>query len=1280
VRASMRSYGSVARLLVIAVLAIAAAAAAGDPDPVVAEGSGYASAVMTDAPRAYWRLGETSGLTAVSQTGVHPGTYQGGVLLGQPGALFPDPDGSASLDGTDDSVRVQHSDQLAPASAFSLEVWTKPTSLPSGSAVISLMRKDAQYQLAVTAGGKVRLRLWQAGAIKEAITPAGAVKAGSWSYVTATWNGTTMAIWVDGAKRAEADATGMLDGGGSSLYLGASWGTSDRLAGQLDEAAIYPAALSAERIAAHRDAANVPPPDAAPPTVTLTKPAGGAAVTDTTPTFSGAAGTADGDAASVTVELFSGATTGGSPLQTLTAPVSGGGWTVDAAPALAYGTYTVRARQTDAAGNVGQTASSTFSVQSPPPTGYAAKVLADDPTAYWRLDDAAGLVATDKRGGSPGAYRGGALLDRPGALAGPDTAITLDGVNDTVRMLDTPALDSANALTVEAWVKPTALPSSSATVVRKDGQFQLRLMANGSLRLRLWKGGDAVEWATAAATISTGSWQHVAFTFDGAVARLYVGGTLRASGAIAAPIAISSAPLTLGSSFESYDWLAGSLDEVAIYGKAVAPERLVARAAAAADETDPTVTLTAPADGSSTLDTTPELAGAAGTAEGDAETVSIEIHSGANASGPPVATLTATRLGPVWSRDAEELAPGTYTVRAEQHDAAGNVGRSEPSTFTIAEPPPPPTYSETVLQDHPRAYWRLGEANGVAAHDEVGANLAFYSGGPLLGRSGALAGKPDTAVGLDGVNDSVEVLDGPGLGSPAGVAVEAWVLPATLPAGTASIARKDGQFLLRLRADGSVVFRLWKAGVSYEASSLPGTVEDGGWTHLVASWDGVEMRLYADATLIASRPLSGLADTTIEGLSLGSSFGAYDFFAGALDEVAVYDAGLSPERVRAHFDAAVAAAVDDRAPLVTLPAPATGSTMDPLPNFGGRAGHQAGDLSTVTVDVHSGADLSGATVRTVTAERSSSGTFSVRLSSPLPDGTYTARAAQADEAGNVGYSAPTTFSVVAGDPIILGAGDIVGCDTTGDEATAELLDRLPGLVTTLGDHVYETGSESDFANCYDPTWGRHKARTLPTIGGHEHLSSPNAAAYYGYFGAAAGDPTKGYYSYDLGTWHVVSLNTECTRVGGCVPGSPEEQWLRADLLAHPAECTIALMHEPRFSSGGVHGPSYNSKYLFMALEDAGADVVLSGDDHLYERFAPQTTLGVPDPAHGVRQFVVGTGGRSHYEFGLILANSEVRANEAFGVLKMTLHPGSYGWKFEPVAGKTFTDTGSTNCH
>jgi hypothetical protein len=265
------------------------------------------------------------------------------------------------------------------------------------------------------------------------------------------------------------------------------------------------------------------------------------------------------------------------------------------------------------------------------------------------------------------------------------------------------------------------------------------------------------------------------------------------------------------------------------------------------------------------------------------------------------------------------------------------------------------------------------------------------------------------------------------------------------------------------------------------------------------------------------------------------------------------------------------------------------------------------------------------------------------------------------------------------DPVFVGAGDIASCASSGDEATANLLDGIPGTVYTLGDNVYPSGTDAEFANCYNSSWGRHKARTKPSVGNHEYLTA-GAAGYYKYFGAAAGDSSKGYYSYDLGAWHIVALNSMCENVGGCGTTSPMVTWLKLDLAANPSSCTLAYWHHPVFSSGSEHGNDPRMIPSWDALYAAGADVVLSGHDHDYERFAPQTSSGVGDPAQGIREFVVGTGGGTPRAFGTIRANSEVRNSDTIGVLKLTLHASSYEWQFVPEAGKTFTDSGSSSCH
>ena len=273
------------------------------------------------------------------------------------------------------------------------------------------------------------------------------------------------------------------------------------------------------------------------------------------------------------------------------------------------------------------------------------------------------------------------------------------------------------------------------------------------------------------------------------------------------------------------------------------------------------------------------------------------------------------------------------------------------------------------------------------------------------------------------------------------------------------------------------------------------------------------------------------------------------------------------------------------------------------------------------------------------------------------------------------------LTTAAGDAsaVLIGAGDIADCrDLSGAEATAKLLDQFPGTVMAVGDLAYPDGSKENFT-CYDKTWGRAKSRTRPAPGNHE-FHSASATPYFDYFGGVAGDPKTGYYSYELGTWHIIVLNSECIDVGGCEPGSPEEKWLRADLAAHPVACTLAYWHKPLFSSGGAHGNDLTVKPLFQALYEANADVVVNGHDHDYERFAPQDPEGSPDPKRGIREFVAGTGGKNHRPFGESKPNSELRDATAFGVLKLTLKPNSYDWQFIPEAGKSFTDSGSGKCH
>lgn len=293
----------------------------------------------------------------------------------------------------------------------------------------------------------------------------------------------------------------------------------------------------------------------------------------------------------------------------------------------------------------------------------------------------------------------------------------------------------------------------------------------------------------------------------------------------------------------------------------------------------------------------------------------------------------------------------------------------------------------------------------------------------------------------------------------------------------------------------------------------------------------------------------------------------------------------------------------------------------------------------------------------------------------LSVGEHRIQAVVTDSAGSTS-STTHMLTVFEPAPVLVGAGDIA-YDSRRDDETAKLLDTIPGIVFTLGDNAYLDGKSEEFQKYYEPTWGRHKARTFPAIGHHEY-GVPGAYGYHQYFGPIAGDPGLAYYSYDLGDWHIIVLNSICERMGDCRIDSTQGKWLQADLAANPGICTLAYFHDPLFSSSSDNAyPGVQD--FWRLLYNAEVDVILNGHAHNYERFALQNPDGQADPGRGIRQFVIGTGGRSFSTFDAPAPNSEARETGTAGVLKLTLHPTSYDWEFVPIAGESFTDSGSADC-
>lgn len=288
----------------------------------------------------------------------------------------------------------------------------------------------------------------------------------------------------------------------------------------------------------------------------------------------------------------------------------------------------------------------------------------------------------------------------------------------------------------------------------------------------------------------------------------------------------------------------------------------------------------------------------------------------------------------------------------------------------------------------------------------------------------------------------------------------------------------------------------------------------------------------------------------------------------------------------------------------------------------------------------------------------------------------------------LGWAAGTSASAAAG-TVVVAAGDIA-CDAgfdwdrmlggcQGAQTAALVAGIRPQAVLLLGDEQYPDATSAEFARGFDRTWGRFKAISYPAPGNHEYEHDRAAGGYFSYFGKRAGPAREGWYSFDLGGWHLIALNGNCALAGGCGHGSPQERWLRADLRAHAAACTLAYWHQPRFSSGGHHSDAAYEP-LWEALYAARADLVLNGHDHDYERFAPQRPDGRADPARGIVEFVAGTGGKSHNVLMRRVPNSAVRNQTAFGVLELTLARAGYAWRFLAVPAGRVLDAGSAACH
>lgn len=438
----------------------------------------------------------------------------------------------------------------------------------------------------------------------------------------------------------------------------------------------------------------------------------------------------------------------------------------------------------------------------------------------------------------------------------------------------------------------------------------------------------------------------------------------------------------------------------------------------------------------------------------------------------------------------------------------------------------------------------------------------------------------------------------------------------------------------QLRGDGSPVVRSY---LRFNVQGMNGAVTRA------------TLRVYANSASSGGYEIRGVSDNTWGETAI--TYNNAPVVGGVLDSSGGFNAGVwTAVDVTAHITGNGTYSL-----ALTVP----GSTAI---SFASReAGSNAPQL---VLEAGGGAAVTATSTRTATP-------INTTAPSATPTRTATAvnTAAPSATATRTATRTPTSAPTSSSSVVLVGAGDITSCSRSEDEQTAQLLDGIPGTVFTAGDNAYVDGTYTEYLNCYDPTWGRHKSRTKPSPGNHDYLTS-GAAGYFQYF-----NNIPSYYAYDLGAWRIYSLNSEIS----VSSTSAQATWLQNDLAANPRQCVAAYWHKPRWSSGSNHGSNSGMQTIWQILYDAGAELVINGHEHQYERFAEMNASGAA-VSQGLREIVAGTGGAGLYPFGTPLAASQVRNNTAYGVLKLTLRSTGYDWQFVPVAGSSFTDSGSSNCH
>jgi len=547
--------------------------------------SAYSNAVLSDSPAAYWRLGETSGTTAVDATGADNGVYTNGPTLGQTSLLPADSASKAvGFDGSNDHVRVPTSDALSPGVRVSVEAWIKPTSLPASGVFASILTKAESYSLQFN-GPRLEFTIMQNGVRKRLQAPVGAIVAGSTYHLVGTYDGTTQRLYVNGAQVASTALSGAITINSNPAVIGSWNGKEEFFKGTIDDPAVYTSALGAARISAHYQAAV----GGAPPDPTVKDPSNLAATAVSS--------------AQVNLSWVDNATNEGefvierdisaafaSPVR-LTAFSNSTTFTDLGLPPSTTYYYRVKAKNATDSSGFSNTASATTLAVQPPPTGYGAAVIADSPVSYWRLGESSGTTAADERATNPATYANSPTLGATSLLAtdSANKAVSLDGVNDNVKIADSPTLDLSSPLSLEAWIKPTSLPASGvfASILTKAESYSLQF--NGPrLEFTIMQNGLRKRLQAPAGAIVAGSTYHLVATYDGTTQRLYVNGALVASTGLTGPATATTSPLVIGSWNGSEEFFKGTIDDVAVYGSTLSAARVSAHYSAATSSSQTT--------------------------------------------------------------------------------------------------------------------------------------------------------------------------------------------------------------------------------------------------------------------------------------------------------------------------------------------------------------------------------------------------------------------------------------------------------------------------------------------------------------------------------------------------------------------------------------------------------------------------------------------------------------------------------------------------------------------